>query len=216
MRRVLLGLMLIPCAVVGGYAAGRGRRLADAAPLETAASARLARMLQGDFEAQPSGSGEGRVGAIVRKVCRVSAPELGERVLYAEERFASGLGRPFSQRLYVIEGTTRDHARVREYTFPDPGAVRGLCESGEHPALTRVDVEERAGCAVDLSWHRDHFEGVTRGTACRSVLNGADHAKRTLEVRDAQISVRDQGFDAQGAAVWGQNTAPIRYGRRAL
>ncbi len=214
MRRVVLGLMLIPCALAGAYVAGRGGRVAVASPVETRASARLARMLQGDFEAPPSGNGEGRVGAVARKVCRVDAPALGEHVLYAEERFARGTGRPLSQRVYVIEGESHRHARVREFTLLDPEGSRGLCDDPSKAHLTPDEVVERRGCALEASWHGDRFEGATAGDACESVLNGATHAKRELQVRDGFVTVRDRGFDAQGAPAWGHLSAPIRYERR--
>ncbi len=125
MRRVVLGLMLIPGVLASAYMASHGGRVAVASPVESRASYRLTRMLQGDFEAPASGSDDAHVGAVTRKVCRVDAPALGEHVLYAEERFANGTGRPLSQRVYVVEAEGHRHgARVREFTLLDPEAAR--------------------------------------------------------------------------------------------
>ncbi len=216
MRRAIVGLMLIPGVLSAAWVGSRGSRDAVASPVEATASARLARMMQGRFEAPASGTGEGRVGAVARRVCRVSAPTLGTHVLYAEEQFASTAGHPLSQRVFVIEGTTASRARVREFTLLDPGGARGLCDDPTKAALTVNDVTERAGCVVEATWRDDHFEGTTRGSTCRSVLNGASHAKRDLVVRDGETSVHDRGFDPQGVAVWGHLSAPMRFARRAL
>ena len=213
MRRVVLGLMLIPGVLASAYMASHGGRVAVASPVESRASYRLARMLQGDFEAPSAGVGESRVGGISRKVCRINAPTLGENVLYAEERFTRGSGRPLSQRIYVVEAEGRHGARVREFTLLDPGGARGLCDDTTSARVGTDDVTERTGCAVSAQWSGDHFVGTTPGNACESVLNGATHAKRDLVVRDNEVAVRDRGFDAQGRAVWGHLTAPIRFAR---
>lgn len=213
MRRVVLGLMLIPGVLASAYMASHGGRVAVASPVESRASYRLTRMLQGDFEAPQTGSGESRVGAIARKVCRINAPTLGENVLYAEEHFTRGSGRPLSQRVYVVEAEGRHGARVREFTLLDPGGARGLCDDASSARIGTDDVAERTGCAVSAAWTVDHFEGVTAGDRCESVLNGATHAKRDIVVRDDELSVRERGFDAQGEAVWGHLSPPIRYAR---
>jgi hypothetical protein len=213
MRRVVLGLMLIPGVLAGAYMASHGGRVAVASPVESRASARLTRMLQGDFEAPASGNGEGRVGAVARKVCRLDAPALGEHVLYAEERFVRGSGRPISQRVYVVEAEGRHGARVREFELNDPGGARGLCDDPSNAHLGPDDVSERAGCAVSAVWRVDHFEGTTAGDACASVLNGATHAKRDLVVSENEVAVRERGFDEGGAAVWGHLSAPMRFAR---
>ena len=215
MRRVVLGLMLIPGVLAGAYMASHGSRVAVASPVETRASARLARMLQGDFEAPASGSDDAHVGAVTRKVCRVDAPALGEHVLYAEERFANGTGRPLSQRVYVVDGQGHRQAHVREFTLLDPEGARGLCDDASKRHLTSDEVSEREGCDLVATWRGDRFEAATAGTACRSVLNGASHAKRELLVREGEVTVRDRGYDAHGEAVWGHLTAPMRFSRRA-
>ena len=211
MRRVVLGLMFIPGVLAAAYVGSHGGRVAVASPVETRASARLAHMLQGDFEAPASGNGEGRIGAVTRKVCRIDAT-LGEHVLYAEDHFTRGSGRPLSQRVFSVEADGRHGARVREFTLLDPGGARGLCDEA-HATLTRDAVTERVGCEVTATWRGDHFEGSTAGDKCESVLNGATHTRRDLVVRDGEVSVRDRGLDAHGAAVWGHLSAPMRFAR---
>ncbi len=212
MRRVVLGLMLIPGVLAAAYMGSHGGRVAVASPVETRASARLARMLQGDFEAPATGNGEGRVGAVTRKVCRIDAPSIGEHVLYAEDHFTRGSGRPLAQRVFSIEADGRHGARVREFTLLDPGGARGLCDESS-ARLTRDAVSERTGCEVTATWRGDRFEGSTAGDKCESVLNGATHTQRDLVVREGEVSVRDRGLDARGAAVWGHLSAPMRFAR---
>jgi hypothetical protein len=216
MRRALLGLMLFP-VVFGSFATvvGRGAHDAVASPIEAQPAARVARMLTGEFRVAPRGTGEGRVGAIERKACRVAAPDLGEHVIYTEERFAHGNGHPYAQRLYVVDGVDARHARVREFAFADPGAVEGLCGAPSPATLSAGAVEEVVGCAVTVTFRGDRFEGTTRGTACRSVLNGASHTKREVLLSDATVSIRDRGFDASGAIAWGAQAAPLRFERKA-
>lgn len=213
MRRVVLGLMLIPGLLTAGYVSSHGSRDAVASPVESRASARLTRMLTGDFEAPASGRGEGRIGAVTRKVCRIHAPALGEQVLYAEDHFTRGSGRPLSQRIYVVEAEGRHGARVREFTLLDPGGARGLCDDASSARVGPDDVSERTGCALSAMWSVDHFEGTTAGDQCESVLNGATHAKRDVVVREDEVTVHERGFDARGVAVWGHLSAPMRFAR---
>lgn len=214
MRRVVIGILLIPGALGAAWLTGHGNELAVAAPMrDQAASARLTRMFEGRFAAQPEPTPEGALDAIDRVSCRVSAPELGAQALYVEEGYRHGSRGPFSQRLYVFDGRSREQARMREYTFVDPSSLRGLCEHPGRVTLSPAEVTERLGCAIDLRWKGDHFEGVTRGHECRSVLNGAHHTKRTLDVRDGALTLREQGVDTHGDVVWGVGAMPLRFDR---
>lgn len=209
MGRVLLGLMLIPALVGGTYLASPGTRSAIAAPLEATAVGRLSRMLQGSFTADTA-----HAGVVLRKTCRVRAPALGAHVVYVEDHYARGSGRPFSQRILALDAMGSSSARAREYTLLDAGALRGACDDGvAAPSLAASDVVERQGCDVTLTLHGDHFRGRTEGSACASVLNGAIYAKRFMDVSDDGLLVHEQGYDARGTSAWGHDTAPLRYAR---
>jgi len=202
MRRVVLGLVVIPAVVGVGYFK------ALASPVDGRPAARLARLLEGDFRATT-----GHTDAIVRKACRVDAPGLGDRALYVEERFEHGAGRPFSQRLVVVSDVGATGARVREYTFADPGAITGACARGARARVGAADVLERAGCDVSLTLRDGSFVGRVEGRRCESVLNGASHAKRAMEVSEREVAVHDRGYTDDNHVAWGAPDA-IRYARR--
>ncbi|MFO0606407.1 MAG: CpcT/CpeT family chromophore lyase [Polyangiales bacterium] len=202
MRRVVLGLMVVPAVVGVGYFT------AAASPVEGRPAAKLARMLEGDFRAAT-----GRTDVILRKACRVDAPALGDRAVYVEERFEHGGGRPYAQRLLVVSDVGEAGARVREFTFADPGAVAGACGRAERVTVGAADVVERAGCDVSLSLRDGRFSGRIEGRRCESVLNGATHAKRAMEVSEREVAVHDRGYTEHDAVAWGAPDA-IRYARR--
>jgi hypothetical protein len=209
MRRVLLGMMLVPAVVGGGYFTAAGARTASASPVESRPSGKLSRMLEGDFLASSL-----HVPAIRRKACRVDAPSLGERAVYVEERWERGPGRPYAQRLLVLSDAGESGARVREYTLSDPGALAGACDRAERVTVTAADVTERAGCDVSLTLRDGRFTGRIEGRRCESILNGATHAKRAMDVSEREVAVHDRGYTDHDAVAWGAPDA-IRYTRQS-
>ncbi len=209
MRRVLLGMMLVPAVVGGGYFTAAGARTASASPVESRPSGKLSHMLEGDFLASAP-----HVPAIRRKACRVDAPGLGERAVYVEERWERGPGRPFAQRLLVLSDVGETGARVREFTFSDPGAVAGACDRAERATVTAADVTERVGCDVSLTLRGGRFNGRIEGRRCESILNGATHSKRAMEVGDRDLAIHDRGYNEHDTVTWGAPDA-IRYTRQS-
>jgi hypothetical protein len=198
----MVGLMVVPAVLGVGY------YRAVASPVEGRPSARVMHMLEGDFRAHM-----GRTDSLLRKVCRIDAPALGERVLYVEERFEHGSGRPYAQRLLVVSDAGTNDVRLREYTFADPGSMLGACSRAERPVVGVSDVIERRGCDVRLSLRSGRFTGRIEGRRCESVLNGASHAKRAMEVTEREVSVHDRGYTDEGTVAWGAPDA-IRFVRR--
>ena len=62
--------------------------------------------------------------------------------------------------------------------------VLGGQDAPRADVVTPRDAARDAGVPTDLPLS-------TAGTACRSVLNGASHAKRELLVREGEVTVRD-------------------------
>jgi CpeT protein len=208
-------LMLLPAALGVAHFASLGDHTATAAPVSATVEARLAKMIQGHFEAPARGWGDQHLVPVSRKTCRVSAPELGQHVLYSEERFVTGASHPLSQRVYVVQATDNRRADIREFKPVDPASMVGLCDRATREIVS-AEVEERTGCALHAQWDHNRFQARTDQATCSSVMNGADHMVREVVFSESEISIVDRGYDAAENPVWGQNAAPIRFVRKVI
>jgi hypothetical protein len=187
--------------------------VAPDAPFDAADA--LYRYLLGSFDSQLQAAMDPAYFAITVRACRVSVPELGERVMYLEQarlRMA-----PYRQRVYVVQGeeptTTRGVSRVFE--FLDARPYVGLCDDPTRKTITAADLIERTGCAVHLTWMSDRFEGGTEGQGCESTLMGASYATSEVVLRANGFSSWDRGYNAAGMQVWGATGGPYRFARRS-
>ena len=198
-------------AADGGNAAAEQ----DAGPPPEPVEERLARMLEGRFSSRQQAIANPSYFDVRIATCRVDRPDLGPRVLYIEQARADTLSQPYRQRLYVVEADPAggaDSALSRVFELRNPGAAIGTCDL-EAPRDLAGTVEEKDGCAVQLAWQGDRFEGGTVGTGCGSTLNGATYATSTVTVLDNQLQTWDRGFDARDQQVWGAVAGPYLFDR---
>lgn len=179
---------------------------------------RFASYLTGRFDSKEQADADKDFFAIQLWVCPITAPELGERVLYVEQAAMSALDKPYRQRLYVLESAPSEgrdpRVRSRIFTLADPGAAIGLCERAERPTMTASDAQERVGCAVTVAWDGTRFQGSSDGKACPSKLRGASHATVEVTLDNAVLESWDRGYDQSDKQVWGAEKGPYRFVRR--
>jgi hypothetical protein len=155
--------------------------------------------------------------AISLVICRVDAPELGERVLYVEQAKLDQLASPYRQRLYVVEPGMEPNQEVRSRVFElvHAGAFVGLCDQAnvEHVAASAAD--EKAGCVVELTLDAatDTFQGGTQGKGCPSALAGAAYATSEVTLNQKELRSWDRGFDPSDTQVWGATDGPYVFAR---
>ena len=185
---------------------------------EPFAEKEIFRRLTGRFDSAEQAQQDKAFYAVQLQTCVVSAPELGERVLYVEQALMSKLDAPYRQRLYVVEpvagSTTKGTSGVVELVAPK--AAVHLCDAGALATFASTDVERREGCSVHLEWNPESatFNGGTEGNACASTLNGASYATSEVIVRADGLSSWDRGFDAEGEQMWGAVKGGYEFVRR--
>jgi CpeT protein len=192
----------------GGGGAGGGGAL-DAA-------ARLAQVLTGRFDSSAQAAADPNYFAVQLLTCRIDVPDLGERVLYIEQAIVGNLDAPYRQRLYVIEplADPTSQARSRVFELGDPAAFVGLCDDPSPMTVVAGDAIEKPGCAVEVTWMAEHFEGGTVGEACLSDFQGATYTTSVVSISAEKIESWDRGWDAADMQVWGALGGPYVFDRK--
>lgn len=177
----------------------------------------LEAQLSGLFNSETQSINDPAYFNIQLHTCSVSAPELGEQVLYVEQAQTDTPEEPYRQRLYVLESIEDENgfkARSTIYSLKNPAWAIGLC-SEERNALYGVDdITLREGCHVELSWNGLGFEGQTTGQNCVSSLGGASYATSQVSTTPTEILSWDQGFNEAGEQVWGAEAGAYIFERQ--
>ena len=221
-----LALLITGCASSAPRAPGAGAATAAtpgssstsaaaAAPSESPA-ARLYRFLIGTYDSGDQAAKDAEFRTIHLAICPADAPALGPHVLYVEQAAAEARDKPYRQRLYVVEASAGGAAVSRVFELRAPAAAVGACARPERPRFSAADAEERAGCAVTMTWQSDRaaFTGGTRDRDCASSLRGASYATSEVQLDAARLVSWDRGYDAAGTQVWGSVKGPYEFVRR--
>ncbi|MDB4929199.1 MAG: hypothetical protein JWM10_1683, partial [Myxococcaceae bacterium] len=147
-----------------------------------------------------------------RRVCEVTAPNLGEHVFYVEESFAATQDRPFSAALLIVTPVDGTHARIAELRPRDTAALAGTCDRAAS-STRAAPVLAEPGCVMLAEVRAHGLTARTEGDRCPSVLNGASHRTRTITVDEGALAVLDLGLTRTGAIAWGDPASPVRYRR---
>jgi hypothetical protein len=212
MRKLVLGAVLVPVLVVGAVRGARFPNSAHAASARDGVAIAVSRALEGRFVAPASRTAHGSRPAVARRVCEVTAPNLGEHVYYQEESFAASEHRPFAAALLIVTPVDGTHARITELRPRDTAALAGTCD--RTASSTRAaPVLAEPGCVMIAEVRPHGLTAHTEGDRCPSVLNGASHRTRTLTVDEGSLAVLDLGLTRTGAIAWGDPASPVRYRR---
>jgi len=133
--------------------------------------------------------------------------------LYVEQAAASGLDKPYRQRVYRLSARGDGLYRSDVYTITEPLRLAGAWRV-ENPLsdLAPDSLELRRGCSITLRRRDDtSFAGATTGTGCESELAGAAYATSTVMVAPSLLFSWDRGFDADNNQVWGAETGGYRF-----
>ena len=140
------------------------------------------------------------------RVCRIWRGREDGPWLYVEQAASTSLDRPYRQRVYNLIDRADGTIASVIHTLPGEaldfaGAWKKVDALSE---LTPDDLEERAGCAVILTWSGDGtFTGSTVEDFCKSTLRGASYATSEVTVGPMALISWDRGFDEDGQQVWG-------------
>jgi hypothetical protein len=185
-----IALMLLVAAPTVAQAAGS---------LET-----LVSWMSGSFSSQAQAEADSNYYDIRLEMAPIWEDEDDEHWLYVEQATASHQDKPYRQRVYrvVFQGGVF-HSEV--YALPGPERFVGAWkEPARLDTITPDSLAVREGCVVILEWNgEDAYEGSTVDQNCTSQLRGASYATSHVVITDESITSWDQGFDAEGAQVWG-------------
>lgn len=212
MRKLVLGAVLVPVMLVGAVRGMRAPNDAHAASARDGVALAITRALEGRFVAPSSRTAAGTRPAVSRRVCEVTAPNLGEHVFYLEDAFASTPRRPFASALLIVTPVDGTHARIAELRPRDTAALAGTCDRTSTTAQA-APVMAEPGCEMTAEVRAHGLTARTEGDRCPSVLNGAHHRSRTLTVDGDSLALLDLGLTRTGAIAWGDPAAPVRYRR---
>lgn len=188
---------------------------------------RLATLLTGKFDSSAQAARDKSYFDVSLVICPVTS-QLGDRVLYVEQALSTSLTKPYRQRLYVIERVGDTAARSRVLELVAPTRAVGACGRPDKPTFAAEDAKELPGCAVDMQWVSDHFEGRTgdqewSGTefrpsrtpdACKNDFQGASYATSHVSLFADRLESWDRGYDGAGQQVWGATKGGYVFVRR--
>ncbi len=232
-----VSVLAVPLAVVGcsssEVTSPRADTPVDAGTVETSTApvveAELERLLTGRFDSADQANADKTYFAISLRICNVSSSDLGPRVLYVEQARMETLGKPYRQRLYVVERRDERTAVSRVLELTSPKDWVGACDEPSARSVTKAESAERPGCDVvltrqtngsfvgstpDLQWNGSTFEKSEGGVRCASDLNGATYASSEVTLDEAGLLSWDRGFDDTGKQVWGATAGGYRFVRR--
>lgn len=212
MRKLVLGVVLVPVLVVGAVRGARSPSSAHAASARDGVAIAVSRALEGRFVAAASRTAAGSRPAVARRVCEVTAPNLGEHVFYVEDSFVASQHRPFASALLIVTPVDGTHARLAELRLRDTAALAGTCDRAS-TSTRSAPVLADPGCEMVAEVRARGLTARTAGDRCPSVLNGAHHRSRTVTIDDDSLAVLDVGLTGEGAVAWGDPSAPVRYRR---
>lgn len=202
------GCATSPSANDGGLAAG------PCLPAPPSAVDLVQRYLTGSFSSAQQAAGDPEYRAITLHTARIWTDRDDGPWLYVEQAMAERPDRPYRQRVYRLR--TEPDGRVRSDVFTLPGdPLRFAGAWRDHSLLQSITPDQltlRDGCAVLLRIEPDGtFLGGTEGSSCASDLRGATYATSKVRLDSFGLESWDQGFDAQGAQVWGATKGPYRF-----
>jgi len=138
----------------------------------------------------------------------IMTPIWGDRTdgkwLYVEQAIASSLDKPYRQRVYHLQHTSKNVFTSDIYTIKDALSFAGLHTNKlAKDKLTFDLLELKEGCTVTLVKNNNTYEGGTSADKCPSDLRGAKYTTTKITLKKGELYSWDQGFDASGKQVWG-------------
>jgi CpeT protein len=198
-----------------GTQAGAGAQAGERPP-EDPTVTRAQEWLTGLFDSSEQAASSPSYFPIQLHICPISAPEIGERVLYVEQARMDTPTQPYRQRLYVVSAEAEGVARSDVYELTEPASWVGACASATPRAASAADATLKAGCAVFLTWDeaQSTLTGGTRGSECASTLADATYATSEVTLTADELRSWDRGFNDLNVQMWGATEGPYIFKRR--
>jgi CpeT protein len=171
--------------------------------------------LEGSFSSAEQAAADERYFEVILNHAKIW-PNRGDGFwFYVEQAIANRADQPYRQRIYRvwIRGDRKIESAVYEMPHPDryTGAYKDTSILDD---LSPDDLYQRVGCEVVFHELGDGFMlGETVDQACSSTLRGATYATSKVRLSKDEIQSWDQGWDADGAQVWGAEAGPYVFKR---
>lgn len=155
--------------------------------------------------------------------CRVQLSEITSLnqnaiYLYQEQAMINKLDKPYRQRFLRLS-LTGDGKKVESATFRPVNSVSWInfCQQKKAARIIKESNITNAKCSVFLQKIADRiYRGETQTGGCAINYKGAVKITNTIELKPAQMTTYDRGFDASGKQVWGANERPYIYRKTLL
>jgi|GEM_PF-3564649 len=143
-------------------------------------------------------------------------PTKTDKYLYVEQGPTSSPEAPSRQRIYQVKKDNAGGFEIHVHILNEPEAYIGKwAEPNFFAAKDESIMAVEEGCSIYLIQHADgSFSGSTRMDHCKNTEQGAAYLTTIMKVREENILIWDQGFDADKKQVWGLKQRGYRYVRK--
>jgi len=170
----------------------------------------LRNMMLGTFSSYQQASQDSNFLSIQLQMCPIWLEDKNGVWLYVEQAASDQLQKPYRQRVYKLERTSKNQYISKVYTLPDEKNFVRFC----HKPFTNFPVKQdqlilKEGCTVYLEkLGEHHFKGATKNNLCESKLKGASSVSSEVEITKEGLKTLDRGFAKNGIQVWGSENGP--------
>jgi hypothetical protein len=172
--------------------------------------ARLAGFMAGSFSSAEQAASDTSYFDIRLRMAPIWSERKDGFWFYVEQAVESHEDKPYRQRVYHLMQLSPTVFESDVYTLRAPLRFAGEWKK-ERPLanLTPDSLMARDGCSILMRRKsEDLYSGSTIGRDCPSDLRGASFATSEVELRPAQLTSWDRGFDDGGRQVWGAVRGP--------
>lgn len=129
------------------------------------------------------------------------------------EQSLHGSPKPYRQRVYHLSFLRNGLYESNVYDIKNAGNFIGCWNNDSLLSLLTMDsLEIKKGCSIVIRRKCQLiFEGSTVGSACKTSLHNADHARSEVVITKKMLKSWDRGFDKHGNAVWGPENGPYEF-----
>ncbi len=174
----------------------------------------FASQLSGTFDSSGQASENPQYYDVSLQACAIEVDGLDGVTLYVEQALSDQLDSPYRQRVYQLTQLSEFDVRSEIYELLSPASIIGHCSEVSEMTLSTDDIVLKEGCAVNLEWNGEGFDGQTDVGTCLSDMNGATYATSFVETNPEMISSWDQGWDSNDNQVWGAVDGPYIFIRK--
>lgn len=165
----------------------------------------LASWMTGSFSSQAQSKKDKAFYDIRLQMARIWKDRTDGVWLYVEQAVATGLDKPYRQRVYHVTQLDSNAFESAVYELKNPLDYAGEWKKETPLALlTPEGLIPRQGASIFLKKGADGaYAGSTDGKKCKSEHRGASYATSKVRITADSIYSWDQGFNDRDEQVWG-------------